>query len=266
MPIEATLLVLFSAVVHATWNLTLHVSADRVAAMAVAGFVSGVILLPTILFWAPWHAWRFILLSAVAQTIYCRTLSAAYRSGSLAVAYPIARGSAPLLVTIGGWIVLSEQPTIPVMIGAVCLGTGLVLVAIPKGREAQGQAIMWALLTGTAIASYSLIDARAVKDVAAAPYLSAVFLLQGVLLTATLGGGWWTRLRSAAVPGTKIGFGSIGAYLLVVLAWQRADAGRVATLREISILIGLVLSRTPFHWRSWIGASLVVVGAILASL
>jgi drug/metabolite transporter (DMT)-like permease len=140
------------------------------------------------------------------------------------------------------------------------------MVAMPRDRAGQGRAVFWALLTGCAIASYSLIDARAVKDVAAAPYLSAVFLLQGVLLTATLGSAWQSRLRAAMAPGIKIGFGSIGAYFLVVLAWQRADAGRVATLREISILIGLLLSRTPFHWRSWLGASLVVVGAILASL
>ncbi len=266
MPVEAIALVLFSAVVHAVWNLTLHECEDRVAAMAVAGFVSGSVLIPAIAIWPPWQAWPFIILSAIAQTIYCRTLSAAYRSGSLAVAYPIARGTAPLLVTLGGWVLLSEQPTLPVVIGAMCLGSGLVLVALPKQGVGNGPAVIWALLTGGAISAYSLIDARAVQDVAPAAYLSVVFLLQGVLLTATLGRHWRHRARASLVPGAKIGLGSIGAYLLVVLAWQRADAGRVATLREVSILIGLVLSRAPFRWRSWAGATLVVIGAILASL
>lgn len=266
MPVEAIALVLFAAFIHAVWNLTLHETTDRVAAMAVAGFVSGGILIPTIFIWPPWQAWPFILLSAVAQAGYSLALSAAYRNGSLAIAYPIARGTAPLLVTLGGWFVLSEDPTLPVVVGAVCLGVGLVLAANPRQRSGNGRAVGFALLTGVAIATYSLIDARAVRDVAPAGYLGAVFLLQAVFLAVSLGARWQSRMADSLKPGAQIGIGSIAAYLLVVLAWQRADAGRVATLREVSILIGLMLSRAPFRWSSWAGASLVVVGAILASV
>ncbi|MEJ7652572.1 MAG: hypothetical protein WKH64_04075 [Chloroflexia bacterium] len=75
------------------------------------------------------------------------------------------------------------------------------------------------------------------------------------------------RLR----PGRGIALGSGGAYLLVVLAMQRADAGRVTTLREVSILFGIALSRFgPSHasvgWKTWTGGALVVAGAILAAL
>jgi drug/metabolite transporter (DMT)-like permease len=266
MPLDALGHVLVAAFVHATWNLTLHETGDREASMAVAGFVSGGVLIPGIFIWPPWQAWPFILMSAIAQALYSMTLSAAYRSGSLGVAYPIARGTSPLLVTLGGWIILSQQPTALAALGAVCLASGLVFVASVRGNLDNGKAIGFALLTGVCISSYSLIDARAVQEVEPAGYLSVVFMLQSVIMIPMLGKGWNRRMRGSLVPGIKIGLGSIGAYLLVVLALQRADAGRVSTLREISILIGMVLSRARFRFRAWLGAALIVCGAILASL
>jgi drug/metabolite transporter (DMT)-like permease len=278
MPIEAIALVLLAAGFHAGWNLLLHDTPDREAAMAVAGVASGLVLLPAMVIWPPWSVWPLVLLSGTAEAIYALGLAAAYRRGMLAVTYPVARGTAPLLVTIGGWLVLSERPGPSALAGAILLGTGLVLLAHIGTKAAQGAAIAFAVFTGTAIASYSLIDARAVREVAPVGYLGAVFLLQGVLLVA------WIRLtrhqadsniryscpcdplRAALKPGLLIGAGSSIAYFLVVLALQRADAGRVATLREISILLGLALAGRSFDRRAWIGATCVVAGVMLAAL
>jgi drug/metabolite transporter (DMT)-like permease len=40
----------------------------------------------------------------------------------------------------------------------------------------------------------------------------------------------------------------------------------VATLREVSVLIGVLLARERKGPRIWLGAALVVVGAILTAL
>ena len=73
------------------------------------------------------------------------------------------------------------------------------------------------------------------------------------------------RLRRALGPGTRIAVGTVAAYLLVLLAFQRAPAGRVATLREASVLVGLLLARERPGRLVWLGAGLVVIGAVLAA-
>ena len=258
-------LVLAAATLHALWNVRLHTAQDRAAAMAVAGLVSCAGLLPAIIVVPPWSTWPSIILSASAETAYALCLSAAYQRGALAVAYPIGRGTAPFLVTLGGWIVLAEPPTLLTILGALALATGLIFIALTGYRTHQQAAIGFAVLTGCAIAAYSLIDARAVQTVSPVGYLGAVLGLQGVMLTAYLRLDV-NRLRQAVKPGTQIAIGSVAAYLLVLFAFQRADAGRVATLREVSVLIGLFLTSGKHSWRIWIGASLIVAGILLVTV
>ena len=74
---------MIAAVLHASWNRLLHAVDDRVAAMSMAGIVTGVLMLPAILIWPPWAAWPFILASATAHTFYALGLSAAYKRGAL---------------------------------------------------------------------------------------------------------------------------------------------------------------------------------------
>jgi drug/metabolite transporter (DMT)-like permease len=255
--------VLVAAGFHAAWNRFLHGTSDRVAAMAVSGIAGGALLLPALIVAPPRGVLLLIVLSALAETAYALCLSAAYRRGALAVTYPVGRGVAPLLVTLGGWAVLAQRPTPLTLAGALALVAGLSLVAMAGRRAAQGAAVAFALLTGCCIASYSLIDARAVQHVSPAGYLSVVLLLQGFLLTGCLRGDR-KRLRAAAGTGVLIAVGSVAAYLLVLFAFQLTAAGRVSTLREVSVLIGLLLAREQAGPRVWAGALLVVVGMVLA--
>ena len=260
----AIALVLVAAVVHASWNRVLHAEEDRVAAMAVAGLVVGVMLLPAMLLSPPWRALPLVLASAVAHVAYALGLSAAYRRGALSVAYPLGRGVAPLLVTIGGWLLLSEQPDASALIGAVALATGLALIAVAGGRAGQGAAVGFALLTGLTIAAYSVVDAAAVREVSPAGYLGAVLGIQGVLLTLLVRGNP-VRMRRGLRSGVLIAIGAVGAYLLVLFAFQQAPAGRVSTLREASVLVGLMLSGERPSPLIWAGALLVLTGALLAA-
>src|SRR5215472_10399081 len=126
----ALALVLAAAILHALWNVRLHAAPDRAAAMAVSGLVSCAGLLPAIIVVPPWSAWPSIILSAAAETAYALCLSAAYQRGALAIAYPIGRGTAPFLVTLGGWVVLAQLPTLPTILGTLALATGLVFIAL----------------------------------------------------------------------------------------------------------------------------------------
>jgi drug/metabolite transporter (DMT)-like permease len=260
----AVALVLVAAVVHASWNRVLHAEDDRVAAMAVAGLVVGAVLLPAVVLSPPWRALPFVIASATAHVAYALGLSAAYRRGALSVAYPLGRGVAPLLVTLGGWLLLAERPDAGALIGAISLAAGLALIAVAGGRAGQGAAVGFALLTGLTIAAYSVVDAGAVRQVSPVGYLGAVLGIQGVLLTLRVRGSR-TRLRRGLRSGVLIAVGSVGAYLLVLYAFQVAPAGRVSTLREASVLVGLMLSGERPSRMVWTGAILVLAGALLAA-
>ncbi|MCA9863335.1 MAG: hypothetical protein KC432_09960, partial [Thermomicrobiales bacterium] len=191
---------------HASWNRLLHAVNDRVAAMSVAGIATGVLMLPAILIWPPWAAWPSILASAAAHTCYALGLSAAYKRGALSVAYPLGRGVAPLLVTVGGWLLLAETPAATAILGAVLLAVGLASIAIAGGRSGQHAAVIFALLTGVTIASYSVVDAGAVRQVAPAGYIGAVLGLQGIILAVILRGNV-PRLRGGLRNGLLIAVG-----------------------------------------------------------
>ena len=135
------------------------------AAMTVAGLATGVLLLPAVIVWPPWRVLPFVAASAGTHVFYALGLSAAYRRGALSVAYPLGRGVAPLLVTLGGWLLLAERPTLGALVGAVSLAVGLALIAVSGGRTGQGAAVVFALLTGLTIATYSVVDAAAVRQV-----------------------------------------------------------------------------------------------------
>jgi drug/metabolite transporter (DMT)-like permease len=160
--------------------------------------------------------------------------------------------------------VLSQQPTPLAVAGALVLGAGLVVLAQAGRRAGRLVAVAFAALTGVAIATYSVIDAKAVQTADPLPYLGLVLLLEGVALTGVvrfdLG-----RLRRSIRPGLGIAIGSVGAYVLVLLAFRLAPAGRVATLREVSVLLGILLSGERPGRRTWIGAVLVVGGAVLVA-
>jgi drug/metabolite transporter (DMT)-like permease len=261
----ALALVLAAGLFHAAWNVLLHDTSDRVATMAVSGLIGGVVLLPAAVIAPPLQVLPLILLSACAESAYALCLAAAYQRGALAMAYPVGRGVAPLVVTLGGWMLLRQRPS-PLAVGAAtALLCGLLFVATDRRDAADRTAIAFAVATGCMIALYSLIDARAVQQVSPAGYLSVVLILEGVFLSLWLRAPL-PRLRRSLRTGSAVAVGSVAAYLLVLLAFQRANAGHVATVREASVLIGLLLARERIAWRTWTGAALIVAGAIAAAL
>ena len=232
--------------------------------MAVAGLVAGAVLLPFTVAAPPTAVLGLVLLTGILESAYGLALAAAYARGDLSLTYPLGRGTAPLLATVGAWIVLSQQPTAAAVLGALLLGGGLGLLGLEAHRARALPAAGFAVLVGVVIASYSVVDARAVQEVSPVPYLGAAMLLQGALTTAVIRFDA-ARLRAALRPGTLIGLGSLAAYLLVLFAFRLAPVGRVATLRETSVLLAILLSREQPGAATWVGAAMCVVGAVLAA-
>jgi drug/metabolite transporter (DMT)-like permease len=261
----ALALVLAAALLHATWNRVLHGAEDRLAASAVGLTLAAVLLLPVTVAAPPVQVWPSVLASGVAEAAYFSFLAAAYRRGELSVTYPVARGIAPFLITLGGAAVLGQALTPAHLAGSLALAIGLAVISQAGLAKGRGAALGFAALTGITIAVYSVIDAGAVRSANAVAYLGAVTVVQAAILLAAVRLDWG-RMRASAKAGAGIGVGSVAAYLLVLLAYQRAPASPVATLRELSILLGILIAGDRPGKRIWIGGVLCVLGASLTVL
>ena len=291
MPPLAVGLVVLAAVLHATWNTLLKTSGDPLRT-AVRLQLIGTLVLAPIAFVAwlangrpgvPPPVLVLVTISGVLEAIYFLALTSAYRRGDLSLVYPLARGSAPLLAVVVGVVVLGERLPLVSGIGVACLMAGVLAVGRPGRvlREAGAHdrgAVGFALLTGASIASYSAVDRVAVQQVE--PWLYGGLL--AVIATALLGGsvvvgrrlGWVTpsdgpapSLRRDGVAGII----SLGAYLLILVAYSIAPLAAVAPLRESSVVLAALwgvarlgegTDRRDAALRVGAGV-LVVIGAIL---
>lgn len=265
MTTSAVLLVLAASLLHASWNARTHAEGDPRAVLAVSYLVAAAIFVPWLVVEPPWSVWPLILIAGVVHGLYLWGLSGAYTSGALASTYPVARGSAPLLVALLGIWILDQTPTALTVAGALVVAAGLVLIGNVALGRGDRRGLLMALLTGCFIAGYTLLDAKGAAEVGGLGFFAAAAVIGGVVV-ALLGRVSPRRLRSAAKQGIIVGLVANSAYGLILLAYTRGDAANVATLRATSILFGLILVRRTVTRRLTFGGLLVVAGSILVSL
>jgi drug/metabolite transporter (DMT)-like permease len=252
----ALVLVLFSAVMHATWNFIAKREQAGTPFLFLAYIVGTIAYTPAaiaiILIAHPPLGLLTIVVVAVAvtlQTIYFSTLTAGYRAGDLSLVYPIARATGPLLATFGAIAILGERPS-PLAIGgaiAIVLGA-LVLAGDPRSLRARGagRAVGFALATGVLIGLYTLWDKTAVSLLLIPPLLYDWMVIGGQVLV-VVPTAWRNRAEVARVwqqqrrPVVVVGLLSRISYLCMLTALAISPVSYVAPAREIGILFGTLL-------------------------
>jgi drug/metabolite transporter (DMT)-like permease len=263
MPPVALFLVLTGALIHALWN----VAAKKAGGDARFTFFSSLIMFG---FWSPlciwlgWHVipgwgwieWTAIAVSGFVHWIYFICLLTGYRKSDLTVVYPVARGSGPLLSSGVAVVVFGEQLSAYGVLGIVGVVIGVFLVAggpsllrtahDPLRRERIKTGIFWGAITGMLIASYTILDAWAVKVLLISPILfdywcnvmrmpySAISVLRNLPEAKRL---WAQQWKYAAIVGI---FSPIG-YVLVLYAAKIAPVSHVAPAREVSMLFAALI-------------------------
>ena len=273
MPISALLLALAAAVVHATWNLLLSDEADTHSASAVALVVGTIVFAPlSLICWLlDSSVLPYVASSSALELLYLALLATGYSVAAMSFIYPIARGSAPVLVLIGGVVVLGVSASVPAGIGVVVVAVGIVLV---RGLRVSGRPrdLALALSIGLCIASYTLVDKHGLAHASPLAYLEVVF---GITATAYVLGVWRVRgtaaLRAAVSRSTFLaGIGFFGAYALTLAALKLAPAASVSAVRESSVVMATVFlaitGREKIGAERLAGAIAVVVGIALISL
>lgn len=248
MSIGVFLAVLCAALLHATWNALVKVSADRLVLLAVLKVTTTVVAVASLPFISipPVEAWPYIAASVVIHTFYFLFLTVSYRFGDLSQVYPISRGAAPLLVAGFAVVVLGETLELQASIALLLISFGIMsLVFSEKGAVGQPKAVGAALATGCFIAGYTVADgagARLTQD--ALSYILWLNVFNGIpiiLIAAALRRGELVpQARQVWKGGALSAVISLAAYWIVLWASTQAPLALVAAVREASIVFALL--------------------------
>jgi drug/metabolite transporter (DMT)-like permease len=268
---HAVILVLLSAILHATWNAQLKGGGNRAQFMANMSVAMGVLAL----IWVPFvpipnvSSWMYIALSAVLHIGYNMLLLENYQKSDFGSAYPIARGISPVLVTMGGFFLMRQRPT-GIGIAAVALiSMGIVFLSTEKAKAGKA-ATASALVTGVSIAAYTVVDGMGVQrsqhSISYTVWVFASYLLMPVVLKLLKTPGSAVQLNSMQRP-LIAGVCSLFAYGIVLWAIRYVDVGIASALRETSVLWAVLISRVflgeAFTWRRLTSASIICLGVVL---
>ncbi|MFJ9717144.1 EamA family transporter [Streptomyces sp. NPDC101213] len=262
--------VLLAAVTHAGWNAIAHRIPDKLTGFTLisgGGLLIGLAAVPFAAFPAA-AAWPYLLVSAVIHIAYYALLMRSFRLGDFGQAYPIARGSAPLVVTVLAAVFAHEVPDRWAAAGIAVSCAGLTGVALwgLRGRRPEWAAIGAALATGLTIAAYTVVDGLGVRA-SGSPlgYIAWLMAVQGTALPLYSAvhrrGGALALLRPHAFLGLLGAALSVTAYALVLWAQTRAELAPVSALRESSIIVGAVIGAVFFKER--FGAPRIAAAALL---
>jgi drug/metabolite transporter (DMT)-like permease len=267
--LEATLLALGAAVLHAGWNLLVKTSDERFLTAWGQCLVGGVLMLPVLLFTGLPSADTipFLLASTVVHVVYIGALVRAYHHGDFSFAYPVARGGGALLAAVGGVVFLTDS-----LSALSWLAIGIVVVGLMSlVRPHVGLlAIGWALLTALTIGTYTTLDAAGARRTDDGFVYGIVLIaMTGVALSITgvaMGRApdfvryLRTTQRLRIVAG---GLAAVFAYSMVLAAVRLAPVGYVASLRESSVVLGATAGWLLLHER--LGRARIVSSIVVAA-
>ena len=268
------LLVLSAAVLHAVWNAVMKAGDDRLLANWAIVAVAGLVNIPVVAVVGLPHreVWWVLGVTVFLHASYNLLLVAAYERVDLSVAYPIARGTAPVVATLAGITLLGDDMTV-VGVAGVLLVTGGLVVAATGRPLAHTQ---WAVATGLMIAAYTVVDGYGVRENGdAVSYIGASFVLHGAVLTAVATarrsvGQMRRTLAAQPVRLVFAGGANAGAYLLVMIAARVEPLGLVSGLRETSTLFGLLIAHRFLHervtTRQTVAIAVAAAGAVVIAV
>lgn len=281
-------LVLGSALLHASWSVSIKSSSDPLCFNLLQSWV-GVVLLgamaPFVSFGEiPASVWRLLVAAGISHGLYMYWMSRAYEHGDLSLVYPIAR-STPAFMPLLAVPLLGEtlSPGGVAGIGVVVCGIWLVYGARRWTLQIFAEpAARFAFLTLAATVAYSLIDKASMRELASVPWTSpvpravvlSVLLFVAYLLTfapLVLRRRGPSALREAArreLPkATLAAVISFASYTLILAALQTAAVSYVVAVRQSSVLFAVVLGALFLGERPGrervLGAALTVLGVAL---
>ena len=274
MTLPVLAIVLTAALLHALWNALVKASGDRAITLglvATGHCLPAILLLPFVP--APLAAaLPFIIASTVIHWGYYYFLDISYRFGDLSLIYPIARGTAPVMVALGATIWADEYLSLWAWIGILTVSAGIMILAAVRHADKRG--IVAALINSAIIAAYSVVDGIGIR-VSGAPIGYVVWLFAAEIFVAVFViGSRFDRARAISTKALALGLagGVISgvAYGLALFAKTLAPIGIVSAIRETSVifaaLIGVIWLGEGPAGRRLLAAAIVACGIMILAL
>ncbi|MGJ8586652.1 MAG: EamA family transporter [Yoonia sp.] len=273
------LAVIGAAVLHAAWNALVKGGRDKLVSLCAVMLGHIPFALVAILVAPPLGAEALPYLAAgiVLHLGYQLFLLFSYSTGDLTQVYPIARGSAPLIVAFVSITVLGVTLSGLELFAVLIIGIGIVSLALVRRADGlrNGRAALFALITGCFIAGYSLVDGLGARAGGTSlGYFGWLALGNAIALGAivavrapqTYGTLWHSNQRLFWFGGGA----SFIAYAIVTWAFTQAPIALVTALRETSIvfalLIGVVFLKERLDLAKVLSTMAVLIGAALLRL
>jgi len=271
------LIVLFGALLHASWNVLVKSSTDKALDTALIHLLGSVIALPLLfIVGVPGAAsWPFIIASVVIHIGYYVALTGAYKHGDMGLTYPLMRGVAPMLVALSAVMTVGESLAPLAWAGVIGICAGVLVLGLSRHALDNRRATLFALTNAVVIAVYTVIDALGARASGnAVQYVVALFVLDGwpfaLLVLARRGRAAWPYARARWPFATGGALASLGSYGIALWAMTRAPVATVAALRETSVLfaalLGTWLLREKFTVRRALGTCVIVAGVMALRL
>ncbi|WP_347265985.1 DMT family transporter [Paracoccus sp. (in: a-proteobacteria)] len=269
MSLAAFATVLFAAALHASWNAIVKGGRDKLMMTALiavtAAAIAGVVL-PFLRQPAP-ASWPYIVASVLLQSGYFVLVARIYHVADMSQAYPVMRGTAPLLVALASMVLLKESLGAGALLGIGLICAGVLSMAAAGGRgDNRGTGL--ALLNAVVIAGYTLVDGIGVRiSGAPAGYAFWIFLLTGLPFLAwglvARRDDFLGAMRQYMLAGLVGGIGTSASYGLALWAMTLAPVAMVSALRETSILFGAAISGLIL--RETVGRARIAAACLIAA-
>jgi drug/metabolite transporter (DMT)-like permease len=253
MTLTSLILVVVAALMHALWNAMAKRGRDKFLFLWCSASIATIFFLPSIFVDSlrgdlPSQGWMYAFLSILIHVIYFYSLGRAYKTSDYSLAYPLARGLGVGLTCIGAYYLLDEKLSIVGITGICLIVTGIIVVGA-FGRTLRDSSqkkvgLFWPLLTGLLIGFYSINDKVGVSYFSplvfcAIFYLGSMLILAPVALRQkqSLSEEWRINKKMILLAAVC----NLGAYPLVLFAFQLAKTGYVVAGREMSIIFSVLI-------------------------
>lgn len=266
MALFSVVLVLTSAIIHASWNLVVRSRGANQILLRVPLIIALLGLGPALwqeLFSKPFSpfVWLLLILTSIFQSFYYLGLLRGYEQGDFTLVYPIVRALPVLFIALFD-VVRGNEPTPSAWLGMVLVSIGCLLVPHTSFRHLplavyRNRTMFWVVLAAFGTVGYSAVDKIAAEVMAPGAatagryfvYESALtfFLLWGVLRLQGLPTGL-DQLRSDWRWSTLAAIGVFVSYWLILWTYQiNAQASTIVAMRQFSIVIGTVAGSLLLH-------------------
>jgi drug/metabolite transporter (DMT)-like permease len=273
------IVVLFSAVLHASWNALIRNSTHKIdnTVLIVLGAAFWTLFFLPIIPFPAVESWPYLAVSVLIHVVYFTLVALSYRRGQLSLIYPMMRGVAPVLSMIAAAILIKEFPSLGGWIGVLLISCGILALTNDSLRFGtfDVSSTMFGLANTVVIVVYTLIDGQGVRlSGYALSYTGWMFLLTALIflvISFVVGKrGIYKSIQAGWRIGILGGGCSFAAYSLVLWAMTHAPIALVAALRETSVVFAAVIAalflKEPFTRLRYASIFTVAIGAIVMKI